>query len=815
MTDTRSKTILLLRDNYPGCEAAECDFIESTLEGHGYTVRGVTVKELLNMPCMIGFKSFLLIVPGARSLPVSTMEKLREFIESAGSVLFVGGPLFYDLVEQEDGKFVKKPLENELDAAMPIEGHYVREGICPSYKTFDAKRIKSLKTAPGQNIFDGKLVIPTEFSDGISVTIPCETGSRFWRSGNKCRFIPLVDCYSEPESDPLKRGLRNGRRGAFAFIELERTNGVGYQGKFDYGLVENTAVGSAAAMIGARCGIEKISGADKLLISVADKLLDGLYLMSGGADGIRYRVGETVRLGAGIMNTSRRFREVSLRITVGEKLFERELLLSPRSMKSVDIAELPEAPDGEVVCELIESGRVADSITSRISLEKPVPVNDPEKFVRVEGDHFTLSGRRWYMAGINYWSTYSPAREKSDYWRGQFDLSNYDPAVIEGDLAYAAELGLNCLLTRIDFTDLDLVIHGLRDFLWRCEKHGLRVFLAFRGYCSRFYDERAVERLFSLVHIKNNPTVMALDIEWESANDMRNSCIRDDFSDEWENWLIRHYGSVEKAAEKLGELKKNRFGYVGFPTVRTPETAKTLRHFMADSIDAAWEKFVSPLRKLIPNQLLTFRTGCSCPDTRSQAGRFIDFSALETYDLPCYGDLSDPENAKKAAARIVCATKAEQYENGGKPVVWAEYGRSVCGTKWAKKLIYDHENQKYHESELEAQKRYNSTMESAMLEANAAGSAPWWWCGGFRFTEMADFGYLTPDGLMNESGRSYIEFCREMKTHTDERPVEVVRGNVDRFPSKDAFIREVCVPAALDAIDNNRKLAVQTEYEDM
>lgn len=814
MIDTRSKTILLMRDEYPGCEAAECDFIKAAFEGRGYIVREITVSEFLNMPCMIGFKSFLLVIPGARSLPVSTMEKLREFIESAGSALFIGGPLYYDLTEHEDGRFVRKPLENELDAAMPVDGHYIREGVCPSYKTYDAKRITTLRPAPGQDIFGGGLTIPGEFPDGISVTIPCETGSHFWRSSNKCRFIPLAECYSKPETDPLKRGFRGGRRGAFAFIELERTSGVGYQGKFDYGIVENTAVGSAVAMIGARCGLEKIQGADELLRNIADKLLDGLYLMNGGADGIRYRAGETVRLGAEIMNTSRSFREVILRITAGGKVIERGLLLSPRSMKAVDLAET-EPFDGEVVCELIESGRIADRIASSVSLEIPVEVTDPAEFVKVSGDHFELGGRRWYMAGINYWSTYSPAREKSDYWRGQFELSNYNPDTVEGDLSYAAELGLNCLLTRVDFTDLDLAVHGLRDFLWRCERHGLKVWLAFRGYCSRYYDKRAVERLFELVHIKNNPTVMALDLEWESAGDMRSSFIRDDFSDEWEDWLIKHHGSLRKAEEKLGKLAKNRFGYVGFPTERTIETAKALRHFTADSIDAAWERLTPHLRSLIPNQLLTFRTGSACPDTRSQAAEFIDFSALETYDLLCFGDLSDPENAKKSAARIVCLTKAEQYENGGKPVVWAEYGRSVCGTKWAKKLLYDHDSQSYLESELEAQKRYNGTMESAMREANIAGSAPWWWCGGFRFTEMADFGYLTPDGLMNESGRSYIEFCERMKNHTDTRPVEVVRGNIDEYPSKDAFIREVCVPAAIKASEDGRQIAVETEYEEI
>ena len=162
------------------------------------------------------------------------------------------------------------------------------------------------------------------------------------------------------------------------------------------------------------------------------------------------------------MNTSRDFREVVCRIRVGAKQYERELLLSPRSIKSVDIAEFPaeELVDGEVLTEIIESGRTADLIKAPISLEAPEKASDSDSFVKVDGKYFSLGKRRWYMAGINYWSTNSPAREKSDYWRGQFELSNYNPEIVEGDLAYAEELGLNCLLTRIDFTDLDLAVHG-------------------------------------------------------------------------------------------------------------------------------------------------------------------------------------------------------------------------------------------------------------------------------------------------------------------------------------------------------------------
>ena len=49
MIDTHSKTILLMRDDYPGCESAECDFIKAALEEHGYIVREITVSEFLGV----------------------------------------------------------------------------------------------------------------------------------------------------------------------------------------------------------------------------------------------------------------------------------------------------------------------------------------------------------------------------------------------------------------------------------------------------------------------------------------------------------------------------------------------------------------------------------------------------------------------------------------------------------------------------------------------------------------------------------------------------------------------------------------------
>ncbi|MBQ8510941.1 MAG: beta-galactosidase [Clostridia bacterium] len=819
MLNRNERTILLLTGDYPGCDGAECDYITEALTARGWVVQPITVDRLMKTKNVNSLHSFMMIVPNCRNLPIETRDILRRYSTGRGSLLFLGGPLYNNLVEKDEtGCYVNRPLENILDAGFTVPDPFVREGIAPSYKTYDTKDITRVTTSSGQRIYDGSITLPSP----QNMTIPCETfNGRGFDNDGICRFIPLADAHSEAE------GRQGTRRGSFAFIALQRTLGDGHEGKADYGLVESTAVGSAAAQIGVRCGLHTIGGADELLDAIARRFVLGLYLFEGGLDGIRYYPGEKMQAGAQILNTTPSFQRVTCRIQVetadGVQTFQEERLICPHSIAalrfSVNPGRITAGVEYGVTVTLLYGGRVIDEITSVYSHENPQRVDDPARYVSVKDDYFMLEGKPWYMAGINYWSTYSPSREKRYYWMGLFDRSNYDPVNVEDDLACMERLGLNCVLTRVDFTDFHRVVHGLRDFLIRCERHHIRVWLAFtKATASKFYSPEAVEYILSLVHVAGNPTVMTIDIEWESQGDHCNPFTLGEFTDEWESWLLERYGSVEAAESALGTpLKRDIYGCIDFPIGTTPSAAREMRDYAVDAVNRSWARLTAHLRPLIPHQLITWRHGSSCSYTFAQAAKYIDFTPLEVYASSSgFDDMSEPERHDHTVGLIVSCSLIHKYETGGRPIVWAEYGRTVCGTKWRGTLLYDHANQRYFEGEIADQTAYNRYMEEAMEEAGCAGSAPWWWCGGFRYTEMADFGFMMPDGLLNESGRNYVEFCARRcadPLRRDHREVCVVEGDVNLCSAgKPEFVRKVCIPAYREAKAAGKRLEIHTRY---
>ncbi|MBR5460342.1 MAG: hypothetical protein IKV53_05695, partial [Clostridia bacterium] len=583
MINRTESTVLLLRDNWPDYDMEESIFIENTLKNAGYTVRITNVDEFVAKKNVYNFHSFMLVVPQCNNLPIETVDKLRRFNNSQGSILFIGGPLYYHRIERDENGFKNVPLTDMLDASFSIERPYVREGIAPSYKTFATKNITRLKAVKNQRIFDGELVLPHD----VNVTIPCQTGiGSGYITDSQNRFIPIVDCYDKNSDspDPIERGrMTDGSRGAFAFIELQRTMGDGYEGVNDYGIIYNTAIGSAAAMIGVEnCRLQNIEGADKLLVSIAKKFNQGVYLFEGGANGLVYRVGESMRVGAQILNTTIRFVKVRVDIEVGTESeplhFSTEKLTAIRTIADVNFdisAEqlnslgLCDGCDYPITTRLYVGDELVDEIHSTYTVENPIPVTDPTQFVSVKDDYFVIGDKPWYLAGINYWSTYNPALEKPYYWLGQFDRSNYSPTTVEADLSYMEEIGLNCVLTRLDITDIDRSIHGMRDFLIRCRRHGIRVMMAVvKATASKFYCPEAVEEVFSKIFIGGNPTVMAIDMEWETHDNQHHFYeTAAEFFDEWQAWLEKKYGSVENAEKAYGRpIPRDIYGYTEYPS---------------------------------------------------------------------------------------------------------------------------------------------------------------------------------------------------------------------------------------------------------
>jgi len=86
---------------------------------------------------------------------------------------------------------------------------------------------------------------------------------------------------------------------------------------------------------------------------------------------------------------------------------------------------------------------------------------------------------------------------------------------------------------------------------------------------------------------------------------------------------------------------------------------------------------------------------------------------------------------------------------------------------------------------------------------------------------MADLGIMNTNGLLTQSGREYVAFCQRMIEQTenpsiDNQEVLCVHGNIDDYPAgKDAFVRQVCIPAYRIAKEKNMRLEIQTEYDEI
>ena len=836
MIKRTSRTILLLCDEYPGYNYEEARFIEDTLSNAGYYVKKITVEDILimggNFACMY---AHILIVPNCKNVPLEIKSALKIYNECMGSILYIGGPLFYNLVEKNNnGENVKVALDNTLDANFASKHPYVREGVAPSYKTFMAHNISRLQYSSTQNFVSGEISLPAE----SSIVTPCEIfhGIGFNTESN-CRFIPIVDCYEEYQStDEVEKGLRNGCRGSLAFIELENTVGEGYIGKINYGMVENSQVGSAVASIGYNEGLQNLTGGENLLTGIIKKLSLGIYIYDGGAEGFRFLDNEDIVFGCTLMNTSDEFKKVKcvIEAEAGSEnlLFEEEKILCPQSMSKIkftkSFVELSKlginyGKENTVSVKLYFEDKLIDWVDSFYAYEEFVTSNNKRDFVSTKDDLFILDGEPWYMAGINYWPTYSPSKEKRHYWMGMFDKANYDVLTIQNDLSYMHKLELNCVLIRVDFTDFDRVVHGLRDFIIRCQRYNIKIgFALTKATASKIYNPVAVEELLKKVNVANNPIVAFIDLEWESAGDHFRARTRAEFYDEWNEWIISKYGSIAEAERQLNVVfERDIYGNITMfdnEEIENPKFWADVYDFSAACVKKYWERLYPHLKTVFPNQLITFRFGDPYAPGYAQAAEYTDFSSPEIYEFSGLDDFSAPESRDNCVGLCVVSCIMQKYETGNKPIIWAEYGRSSCGIKWHNTLIYDHENQQYDSEELEKQVIYNKFVQEAMEEGKCAGSAPWWWCGGFRWTEMADFGYVSPSGKLTESGKNYVQFCRAMKEKIktykeDARDEYVIEADIYKYSKgKDAFVKEEGIPAYKLAKKENKKMVIKTQY---
>jgi hypothetical protein len=93
------------------------------------------------------------------------------------------------------------------------------------------------------------------------------------------------------------------------------------------------------------------------------------------------------------------------------------------------------------------------------------------------------------------------------------------------------------------------------------------------------------------------------------------------------------------------------------------------------------------------------------------------------------------------------------FTTGGKPILWSEFGQSV----------WDSAAKGPSEKLIQKQGEYHELFYRMVLDADADGTAPWWWPGGYRVNERSDFGILNPDGTFRPSANLIRKYAPLMK----------------------------------------------------
>jgi hypothetical protein len=526
----------------------------------------------------------------------------------------------------------------------------------------------------------------------------------------------------------------------------------------------------------------------------------GVALLGAGPSQVVVPPGQAVALRARVKNGSRNRQALTLTWTVrrGSETIRTQrvpLELGPRETTTVEADEASPLPPGEYRVEtvLALADTPCDRIESPLRVFDPLASRDSSKRVRVVDGHFSVGGKRVYLAGSNYSLNLRPEA--------------YDPELIETDLTTMEKLGFNTISVSYG---MGSDAAPFLDFLDRCRRHGLWAHISIRAASYVFtpgatFDPGGIRRTLISAHLPGNDRVFAYDIVWEphfGGYQERRS--RDSL---WRQWIADQYGTVEAAEQAWGILApKDAEGLVTNPPdryFRVDGAHRALiaayRRFQDDYISREYGKVARVIRTIDPDALLGVRTGWGGTmtinnnrsfgfDLASGAGH-LDFIGPEGYGQP-----PDTEAGRKWG---ILAAYARQV-SGGKPVVWPEFGGTVG----------------LRDGTAEERRRQNALMEGMMrvnAEADCDGAIAWWWIG-WRVDESMDFGLMDSDRTPRPSAHTLSDWGKKLNAGPLAGRGEPVVVRIDRDADARASfgIRENVTEEYLKAREAGRPVVFAT-----
>lgn len=471
----------------------------------------------------------------------------------------------------------------------------------------------------------------------------------------------------------------------------------------------------------------------------------GLTLMRGGMKQAHYQPGQNLDFGALVLNRSGQPRRVQWSASLapehgaGKKIIIRQELDAPPGQPVSFTGQFPsgvKAGDYRVRIELrAADGQLIDVIDHLFSVTAlPEPLASRE--VSIRDGRFLRGGKPWRPVGIHYWLPFVDNAADMMVLHNWLDPALYDPDVVETDLTTIAKAGIPVVVA--PYWGLQQAA-CVRDFLARCERHGLKCQLFLRHADPMEHDLKQVAAMVNAAQLSRQPALYAFDLGWEPRLGLRPA--RAWLDPHWTRWVIDQYGSVASAARAWGFTPRQQGAIIEGPADAEINNdgpwrimVAAYRRFADDRYGLGYGEVTRLLRRECPGVLITSRNGYGgngsavvddhLPIDLIAGADHLDFISPEGYAL------ASPWSGFELGKFVVAyARLAGRYK---KPVGWMECGWNA----WAD-----------GELRLETQNAYARNMVRLLRESGSAMANIWWWPGGYRVDEDSDY------GVSDESGR--------------------------------------------------------------
>lgn len=489
----------------------------------------------------------------------------------------------------------------------------------------------------------------------------------------------------------------------------------------------------------------------ELIVSMLRRAASGVFLANAGTEHFAYEVGEKAKLGAYAVNLSGGSVDgrIGFSILSGGKTVRglgADVVVPAGTTRSPAFAGTDpiELSPGEyrVRTALSVGGKVVDTIEHPFNVIRYHKLTESEAVIQKGGD-FRLNGKKWYPLGMNYWPRYVTGSEDGHdalFWLSPDD---YDPEMVDEDLAIARKLKMNVLSIACYNPSQ---ARPTMDFLERARRYGIKVHFYTDGLYPLSLNPDVAARTIKETHSFESPAIFAYDVGWEVH--IGNYDVRHTYDKQWQDWVVDRYGSVE-AAEKDWGFRPEVAGQV----ITGPKDDQlttdgswriyvaAYRRFWDDELSRRYKAVREQIREFDQYHLIGSRSGWAgtgalgavpgFPFDLASGAKHLDFTSPEGYAVG--GDRNGflLGGLNNAYGRLV---------SGGKPVVWVEYSPAVAVA--LSPLTYEG-----HTPEMmEQAAQYYHNMVRMTYETHASGSMGWWWPGGYRLGENSDLGVIDTDG---------------------------------------------------------------------